>query len=455
MRPLPIRLRLTLVFAGALTLILAGGGVLLYERLQSNLDRSVVTSLRARADDVSALAQSADTGLQEAGHSRLATGGERFAQLIGPRGVVDATPETGRRPLLDPRQLALARRGTIIVDRPAPPEQEGPIRLLATPVRAQDQQLVVVVGESLATRDEALHTLALELLIGGPLVLLLVSIAAYRLAAAALRPVERMRRQAAAISLGDRGKSLTVPQTRDEVAQLGETLNELLGRVEGALERERSFVADASHELRMPLALLKTELELALARPRTAEELRAAVRSAAEEADRLARLAEDLLVLARAGDGKLPVRRSPTSAGALLRSVIRRYERPALEAGRALESTAPADLTLNVDPLRIEQAVGNLVHNALRHGGGAVRIEAVHENGNVELHVVDDGAGFPAGFVERAFERFSRADEARQRGGAGLGLAIVEVIARAHGGTAHLRNRPEGGADVWLDLPRA
>ena len=447
MRPLPIRLRLTLVFAGALALILAGGGLLLYERLRTNLDGSIDAGLRARADDVSALARSADTGLQEGGRSRLADDGQRFAQLIGPRGVLDATPETGRRPLLDARELARARRRTILLDRPSR-------RLLATPVRAQDQRLVVVVGESLETRNEALHSLALELAVGGPLVLLLVSLAAYRLAAAALRPVERMRRQAAAISLGDRGRSLTVPATRDEVAQLGQTLNELLGSVERALDRERSFVADASHELRTPLALLKAELELALARPRTADELRAAVRSAAEEADRLARLAEDLLVLARAGDGTLPVRRSPMDVGGLLGSVVRRYDRPAREAGRELEAMTPAGLTVHADPLRIEQAVGNLVHNALRHGGGSVRIDAVAENGRIELHVVDDGAGFPAGFLDRAFERFSRADESRPRGGAGLGLAIVEVIARAHGGAAHARNRPEGGADVWLDLPR-
>jgi len=191
------------------------------------------------------------------------------------------------------------------------------------------------------------------------------------------------------------------------------------------------------------------ELELALRHGETFEELEAALRSATEEADRLARLAEDLLVLARADEGMLPIRPEPLDARALLEGVSQRF---AARVGHPLEVDAPAGLTVEGDELRLEQALGNLVDNALRHGAGNVRLTAVPVNGTIELHVADEGTGFPPELLPRVFERFARADAARSRGGAGLGLSIVDAIARAHGGAAHAANR-ERGADVWLEMP--
>jgi signal transduction histidine kinase len=237
------------------------------------------------------------------------------------------------------------------------------------------------------------------------------------------------------------------------VSRLGATLNEMLGRLERALERERSFVADASHELRTPLALLKTELELALRTPRTEAELEQALRSAAGETDRLAQLVEDLLVLARTDEGRLPLRRSPVRARDVLAAVAERFRRRAEAAGRTIEVEAPETLVVAADAVRLEQALGNLVENALRHGLGSIRLSASEGGGGIELHVLDEGPGFPPAFLERAFERFARADEARTEGGAGLGLAIARVIAEAHGGSAHASGRAGGGADVWLALP--
>jgi signal transduction histidine kinase len=178
-----------------------------------------------------------------------------------------------------------------------------------------------------------------------------------------------------------------------------------------------------------------------------------ALRSAAEETDRLAQLAEDLLVIARADRGALPVRLEPVDAAAVLDDVRARYERRASEQGRQLEVRAPAGLELDADPLRLQQALGNILDNALRHGAGRVRLSAREENGAVELHVSDEGDGFPAVFLDHAFERFTRADEGRARGGTGLGLAIVDAIARAHRGRAQAANM-DGGADVWITLPR-
>jgi two-component system, OmpR family, sensor kinase len=227
----------------------------------------------------------------------------------------------------------------------------------------------------------------------------------------------------------------------------------MLDRLEAALARERRLVSDASHELRTPLASLRAELELALRRPRTTEELEAALRSAVEETERLSCLAEDLLVLARAQGGRLPIRRERVPAAELLDRVSKRFARRAAEARRAIEVEADEGLEVSVDVLRAEQALGNLVENALRHGGGDILLAACRRNGRVELHVRDDGVGFADEFLAHAFEPFSRGDPARSGPGAGLGLAIVEVISRAHGGSAHVAN--DTGADAWVDLPDA
>jgi signal transduction histidine kinase len=228
----------------------------------------------------------------------------------------------------------------------------------------------------------------------------------------------------------------------------------MLGRLESALAHERRFVADASHELRTPLALLKAEIDVALRRRRTHDELEDALRSASEETDRLTRLAEDLLLIARSDAGALPIRREQVPASEVLDVVAGRFARLAAAKGREVEVAPPNGLVLDADPVRIEQALGNLVDNALSYGDGTIRLSARRSGDLVELHVVDEGPGFPDDFVEGAFDRFSRSDEARTGGGSGLGLSIVELIAEAHGGRACAENRREGGADVWIAIGR-
>ena len=429
---LPIRLRLTLVFTGAMAVVLAAVGVFMHLHLESGLDGSIRNSLRSRADDLSTLIGQVDPRRQPPL--------DGVAQILDPQGhIIDGEP----RDLLTAAEIARARDGEHLINR------GENMRLLTRPVTAQGRSYVAVVGVSLEQRRHALSTATSAFLIGGTLALLLASVAAYQLAASALRPVEWMRRRARTISADRPDARLPLPPAEDEVRRLGETLNEMLARLEAGLVRERAFVADASHELRTPLAILKMELELAMLHGETIEEYESALRSAAEETDRLSRLAEDLLVLARADEGVLPVRVEPLDARELLEGVSRRFSTP---AGRPLEVDVPPGLTLEGDELRLEQALGNLVDNALRHGAGAVRLAAVKVNGAVELHVADEGDGFPADLLPRAFERFSRADAARSRGGAGLGLSIVDAIARAHGGQAHAENRAHG-ADVWFDVP--
>jgi signal transduction histidine kinase len=326
----------------------------------------------------------------------------------------------------------------------------------AVPTRREDgRRTVVAVADSLARVDQSLDRLRTLLLFAGPLALLLASIAGYEVAGAALRPVERMRRQAQLITDQRLSERLTPPAADDEIGALALTLNDLLARVETAVARERRLVSDASHELRTPLTTLRAEVDLALRGERDAAELRSALESASEETARMSRLADDLLVLARADQGRLPLKRETIRSGDLTTAAAGRARAAAGEAGRTLTATGDGeDLIVVADRDRVVQALDNLVGNSLLHGAGAIELRALAAGEFVELHVVDEGAGFPEPLLERAFERFARGDEAPSGSGSGLGLSIVEAIASAHGGYAGARNRPEGGADAWIALPR-
>jgi heavy metal sensor kinase len=448
---LPIRLRITLVFALAMSVVLGIAGWLVYSHVASDLDRALDQQLRSRAQDVSALVRKG--GSLESTGGALVEQGESFAELMGSNGaVLDSTSPIGSRPLLTPVELTRARRDAVFVRLPSVPGLNEPARALALPVRRGDRRVVLVVGATRESRNETLQSLLNAFLIGGPLTLVLASLAAFALAGSALRPIEAMRRRAADISASSLDDRLPVPGSRDEVARLGETLNEMLARIADGLARERRFVADASHELRTPLALLKTELELALRHARSREELEAAIRAAAADTERLARIADDLLLLARAEQGRVPLRREPVDVSDLLESVAERF-RSGPEADRRELSVDPAEpLVVDADRTLLEQALGNLVDNAFRHGAGPVTLRADRRNGAAELHVLDRGPGFPPEFLDRAFERFSRGRKTGGPEGSGLGLAIVESIAEAHEGRAVAANRPEGGADVGILL---
>ena len=455
MRRVPIRLRVAGAFAVAMAVVLAATSWFLYVRLDSHLSLALDHSLRLRAQDLTELVGDSGAPLARANGAPFVEQGEAFAQLLDEQGrVLDATQPLRKRPLLSASELRAALGGPIIADRDSVPGLDEPARLLARPVEQSGRPpRVLVVGATRGDIAEALSGLRDELLIAGPIALALATVAGYLLAGLSLRPVESMRRRAAAISAETAGERLPVPQTGDEVERLAETLNEMLVRIEVAFQRERDFVADAGHELRTPLALLRTELELALRHARSREELREAVRLSSEEVDRLAQLAEDLLLIARSDRGKLDLQLETFDAADLLNSVRRRFEWRAHETGRLVRNVACSGFQVRGDRLRLEQALANLVENALRHGDGDVRLSAAPVNGVVELHVTDEGRGFPPQFLDRAFERFARADAARGGGSSGLGLSIVRVIAEAHGGSAHIANNDGGGADAWIALP--
>jgi signal transduction histidine kinase len=429
---LPLRIRLTLAFAGAAAVLLGGIGGFIFLRVKSGLDAELDHSLRLRASELAE--RSRNPGRLRAGMDAAG----QPAQLLTRDGRVLASVRVkGAKPLLGPVHLPAARRGEVKFER-----REN-TRILARPA---GRNTVVAVAASMRQRERTLETLSGVLLVGLPIALLLASAAGYAVAAGALRPVERMRRHAARISGATPGARLPLPASEDELHRLGATLNDMLARLGAAAEQERGFVSTASHELRTPLAILKAEIEVALHPDATPEEWRFALLSAGEETDRLVRLAEDLLLIARGEEGASIVEHEDLALHDLVQRVARRFD---------LEADVPIDPDLRVraQPLPLERALTNLIDNARRHGAEPIEVVAHVRGLWVELHVIDHGEGFASDYLPRAFERFSRPAGART-GGAGLGLALVDAVAQAHGGEAGAANASRG-TDVWLTLPLA
>jgi two-component system OmpR family sensor kinase len=447
---LPIRLRLALSFAGAAAVLLAAVGTFGYVRLSAGLSHDLDLELRQRAQDLIVPVSRSHASLTRLAGTGFVEHGESFVEIVTPSGrVVDATATLKGRPLLTASEAArAAAQGTMTVDRPNAPGLDEPARLLATPFTRGDQQLVLVVGDTRENGLEVLRRVRDQLVVGLTLLVILTCIGAYAVAGAALRPVEAMRRRASALTAGDVALRLPVPPSTDEISRLGTTLNELLARVEKTLERERSFVAHASHELRTPLALLRTQLELAVRRPRSAAELEEAVRSARLEVDRLERLTEDLLLLAQAGESGLALHLDDIPVEELFAEVGARFGAACSRAGRRLV-VASAGGVVRGDHGRLSQTLTNLVGNALEHGSGDVVLEARQDDGHVDLLVADRGGGFTPELLEHGTERFVRGPTSS---GSGLGLAIVAAIAQAHAGSVRLRN-VDGGAEVRVSIP--
>ncbi|CAN5756137.1 ATP-binding protein [soil metagenome] len=451
---LPIRVRLTLIFGLLMLVTLGFTGLFLYLKLGVDLTQAIDAGLRTRADTIRAgLSQ---TGAKSGDQATVLDSDQAFAQIVVSNGsVIRTTSFVGSRPVISPRRLrdiSGPRYWQVPVGLPDGETMNARVFALPSPGGR-----TVIVGTNLEHREAALARLAELMSIGGPVTLALVTAIGWLLAGAALRPVDQMRKEAAAISAGEPGRRLSVAASGDEIQRLGDTLNAMLDRLEEAIQRERRLVDDASHELRTPLGILRTELELALGRARTREELEAALRSASEESDRLSRLAEDLLTLARSDGGRLPVRKERVRLEELAGRAVATFEGRAAAAGLRIQLDVPPSATAELDEVRARQALDNLLDNALRHteAGGRVTVSVTQDVTATIIAVRDSGEGFPDDFLPRIFEHFARSDSARSRhsGGAGLGLAIVKAVAESHGGRVSACNCPQGGAIVSLSLP--
>ncbi|XVQ06546.1 sensor histidine kinase [Spirillospora sp. CA-255316] len=426
--------------AGALAICLVGLFVALDRQLWSALE----SGLHSRADDLAASVRAGDL-------AELA--GDPIAQLYTPDGGLAGGSTAVRGRLLSPDE-ARRVRGAVLTDRSVRLGPDGarvPVRLLAR--RVAPGERVLVVGVSAEPVHAARDRLALVLFVAAPPLVALLALAAWTVVRTALRPVEALTREASEISALDAERRLPEVRGDDEIARLARTLNDMLARLQVAAARERAFVDDASHELRTPIAVLRGELELALTAAGAAGEVRHSLRAALGETERLSRLAEDLLLLARARAGSLIVRIEPVDL----------LDLAAAEAARlgplyGLRAEVAGDpVVVDADPDRLRQVLANLVANSAAAGARNVGVEIRETREHTTLKVADDGPGFPPDLLPAAFARFTRGDDARTRAasGAGLGLSIVHAVVTAHRGTVGARNGgPLGGAVVTVRLPR-
>ena len=438
-----------------MAIVLAGTGLLRLPASRSELVEQLgqprISHARRRRDDARAPRR---PGPRD-GRRASSPAARSFAQLLGADGrVLERHAAVGSRPLLTPAELRRARRSRCWSSAAALPASASRVRLLATPVTHAGAALVGSSRASLdAARGGAQHLLA-QLLVGGAAALLLASLAGYGLAprrAAAGGGDEPQGRRDLAAQRRASGCPCRPRATRSPGSARRSTRCSPGSRP--AFAHERRFLADASHELRTPLAILKAELELALRRARSPRGARA-TRCAPRRGDGPSRAACRGSARDRARrPGRLPLRVTASTRRSCSQGVAERFD------GRARRGGPRARGALAARPARSRriryassQALGNLLDNALRHGAGEVAISRPRRGTVVELHVRDDGPGFPPAFLPRRSSASRARTSARSGGGAGLGLAIVEAIAEAHGGSARAANRPAGGADVWIEL---
>ncbi|MFE3409209.1 ATP-binding protein [Streptomyces mirabilis] len=445
-RRLPVVTRLVLAVAITMSLVLTGAAGFVYWRVRMALDQQL-------DDDLTTYQRSLDHAVRHGAQLPPDPSGS-LRQILDAHGrVLDSSGAIRHQILLTPAELdAVARGATVRRDIGSLlPITSGTLRLQAHRITAGGHRRTVIAAVRRGHRDEALRELLAQLAIASGLTLIAASYVGYRTARAALRPVERYRAGAAILADGTQNPRLDVPADRDdEITRLGHTLNHMLDRLEASAERERRFVADASHELRAPLTLMRAELDVALHRPRSAGELTETLLSVDTEVQRLIDLSNALLELEELGSTG-HITRAPVPLADLLDAAVTPHRRTAERAGRALTVDA-ARVIVDVDARWLRPAIGNLVDNALRHGHGTVRLTATVEEDMLRVSVTDKGPGFPPEFLPLAFDRFARAEASRTGDGSGLGLAFVQAVATAHGGTADADNVGQGAA-VALRLP--
>jgi signal transduction histidine kinase len=442
-----VRVRTTLAAVVVAGLAMAAGAVVLVVVLGNTLTQEVRTAARLRGQDVAAVLAS-----DASGRAPLAVDDaeEVLIQVLDEGGrVVDASPNVVGLP-----SLARLRPGeSARIEAPSgAPVEEGQFLAVATGADTPRGRRTVVVGRSTETVTEAIVAVSGLLAVGLPLLLAVVGATTWVVVGRALAPVEAIRAEVDAISASALHRRVPDPPADDEIGRLARTMNRMLARLEQAQARQRQLVSDASHELRSPVAAIRQHAEVALAHPgrTTATELAATVLA---EDLRLQRLAEDLLLLTRADEHSLALRRRPVDLDDLVFEEARRLRDT---AGLRVDTTAVSGGRVDGDAAGLRRVLRNLGDNAASHAGGRLAFSVAERDGAVVLAVDDDGPGIPEADRERVFRRFVRLDDARARddGGSGLGLAIVAELVAAHGGTVAVASSPLGGARVEVILAR-
>jgi signal transduction histidine kinase len=455
-----LRARVTLIAALGLLVALIAGDLLLLNTLRVSLTRSVDDGARSGATEVAALINA----------DRLpdpvpVAAGTVSIQVLAPSGqIVNVSADADRLvPLLPPAQAAsLANGNSAVLVHGAPFDMPSLLRVAV--VRADGGELVIAAVPYSSAAD-SLQVVAHGLIFGTPVLFIVFIGATWLAVGSTLRPIDRIRRGAARVTGTGVPADLPVPEARDEVRSLALTLNDMLSRLTSAQQRQRSLVSDTAHELRSPIASIRTQLEVALDHP-AGQDWSSTARDVLADTLRLSRLTEDLLLLARLDEqaDQADMRRQgePVDVGELACSVVARYA----------DSPVPVTVAPNpeIDPAaevagnrdRLDRMLVNLIDNAVRYAKSSVMVSVGGSGSWVELAVTDDGPGIPEADRERAFDRFARLDDARTRcdedaGGAGLGLAIVRATAQSHAGIARLEPAPDGasGLRAVVSLPAA
>jgi signal transduction histidine kinase len=451
-RPLAsIRARTTLAAVVIVGLALAVSAMSLVALLHDSLIDGLDESAEVLVDDITARL-SAGSLPEVIPVPGGADDDDVIIQVVDARREVVAASENylRRPPMLDevPGDRRLKMTASLAID----PEED--FRVTASHARSpSDDPMIVYVAREIEPLRRSEGVVRRAIWVGAPTLLVLVGVFVWLLVGRALRPVESIRRQVAAISATALDRRVPEPPVNDEVGRLARTMNAMLNRLQSSAERQRRFVSDASHELRSPLASTRTILEVAMSHPETTT-LPLAAADTLAETERMERLITDLLFLARGDEGRLMADPGPVDVDDLVQAEVARLR------GRG---RVAADAS-KVSPGRvwgvaghIEQAVRNLLENAERHARSAVAVSLSNDGGDLVLEVADDGPGVPVEARERIFDRFVRLDEARARdgGGAGLGLAITREIVVAHGGEVSVADAPGGGARFVIRLPKA
>lgn len=450
-RPATVRARAAAAAALAMAAVLAAGGLWLFSLLRANLldnttgrtelaARKVASQLDARAVPPGGRLPAPEGGVDlvlvrdAAGRTVAGSGDLKDTPDFG--GLRPGPGEDSRSAVLPPARPGAERRAVVVVQVPGAPEAHDPHTVYA----------MTVLGDV----DDATGAVAAGLLAGAPPLIGFAAVLAWWVTGQALRPVTAIRTELAAVTASELDRRVPDPGGSDEIARLARTVNDTLDRLERSDARQRQFTADASHELRNPLAAVRSRLEVALAVDRPDRE---SVAAALADTERLQRIAADLLLLARLDGGPAP-RTEPVDLALLAAEDAAR--RGGSRVAVRVEAGTPVPAA--GDPARLERALANLVDNAVRYARTEVVVRAARDGaGRALLEVLDDGPGIPEADRERVFERFVRldADRGRASGGTGLGLAIAREIARAHGGEVEVTAGPgpEGGARLALRLP--
>lgn len=461
-----LRFRLAAWCALVLALVLAAFGALLYGTVRYQLVRHHDAQLDHAAQSVEQiLSEQPDCEqLTAEQQQRLDRIGPLvlFHEVEGAGRVFYRSPVASSLPIaVDQHAVARAGSGgwfeTVSSGR-------APLRIYSKPYRARSgRRGLIHVGQELGDVVAPLASLRMTLLLMAPLAMLVSAIGGYWLAGRALSPVDEVTRLAREIEASSLSRRLPAPKAQDEIGRLVDTFNQMIGRLESSFESMKRFTADASHELRGPLATMRGTIDVTLARERAAAEYGRVLESLGEDVDRLRSIVEDLLVLARADAGRIALEKSPVRLDILASEVAESFAAAASESGLSLSAGCGRPVLVLGDERWLRQLVFNIVENAVkfaaasipRSGTPGIRLEVAAANGRATLSVSDSGPGVPEEALGLIFERFYRADTARTyRGpeGSGLGLSIAAWIVDAHEGTIRAENPPEGGSRFTVTL---